>query len=117
MKSNLKRIICLLLCLCMTVGTFCLLTSCGKGNENIGNADGGDGQQDGSGNADGKVTVVRAVTLVERGKALSNLQLEEVEVDASAVPEGAVSAIKDVKGKFTSVVLFPGDYKIGRAHV
>lgn len=57
-----------------------------------------------------KVTVVRAITLVERGKALSNIHLQEIEVDPSVVPEGAIRTIKEVKGKFTNVVLYPGDY-------
>ena len=102
----------------MTIGTFAVLTSCGKddnteaGESKKENKESNDDAQNGDGaeTDDGKVTVVRAVTLVERGKALSNLHLEEIRVDPSVVPEGAISTIKEAKGKFANVVLYPGDY-------
>ena len=101
MNSLFKRIVCILLCLCMTAGTFLLLTSCGKGGEDSPEGD----QTD-----NGKITVLRALTLLEKGKRLSNSDFEEVVVDAASVPEGALTSADQVTSKYLNTILFPGDY-------
>ena len=108
MNSTLKRIICLLLCLCMTMGSLVLLSSCNdKGDTEESDDLGGSG---GEVQKDGKVTVVRAITLLERGRKLIRANLEEVRVDPSVVPEGAITDIKEAINMYTNAVFYPGDY-------
>ena len=85
------------------MGSVLLITSC-TGDDTDGGADGGEEQND------GKVTVVRAITLLERGRKLIRTNLEEVRVDPSVVPEGAITDIKQAINKYTDTVLYPGDY-------
>lgn len=92
----------------MTMGTLVLLSSC-KDKDDPANSDNIDGS-DGGEQDDGKVTVVRAITLLERGRKLIRANFEEVKVDPSVVPEGAITDIKQVINMYTNAVLFPGDY-------
>ena len=99
MKS-LKRILCMILCLCMTFGALTVLSSCNRGEET---------PQTTTDPNEGKVSVVRALEVLAAGTRIERKYFEEVMVDADTVPEGAYASIKDVANKFLQTAVYPGD--------
>ncbi len=100
MRSNrkFKRVICLALCLCMTLGAVTVLSSCHKQET----------EQPQATEVE-KVSVVRAIKTIEIGAKLKRTDFEEVMIDKEQVPEGAYSSISDIVNKFALVNLYSGD--------
>ena len=102
MRSNkiFKRVICAILCICMTLGAALVLASCNETEqEPVETVDP---------NAD-KVSVVRAIKTIAAGEKLKRTDFEEVMIDKDQVPEGAYSTIKEIVNKFAEVNLYSGD--------
>ena len=100
-NKNFKRILCAILCLCMTFGTLLTLTSCNSGS--------GEPIETTDPNAN-KVSVVRAIKTIEAGEKIKRADFEEVMIDKNLVPEGAYSTISEVVNKFLLVGVCSGDY-------
>lgn len=98
-NKNFKRILCAILCLCMTLGTLMLFASCDSAEQPA---------ETGDPNAN-KVSVVRAIKTIEVGSKIQRVDFEEVMIDKSLVPEGAYSTIKEVVNKFLTVNVYSGD--------
>lgn len=99
-NKNIKRILCAILCLCMTLGTLMALTSCNSGEETPAET------EDPNAN---KVSVVRAIKTIEIGSKIERADFEEVMIDKDVAPEGAYSTIKEVVNKFLKVNVYSGD--------
>lgn len=95
----------------MTLGAFLLMTSCDKNGNDTDTGDTGDSELNNA-SGDSKVVVLRAITLIESGTKLEKADFETVEVSSASVPEGAITNMDDAVGKYSSTVLFPGDYVI-----
>ena len=105
MKNNFKRLLCLILCLCMTMGAMIALSSC--------NAEPEDTSAESGETADpneGKVSVVRALKKMEAGSKIERANFEEVFVDPDTVPEGTFNTISQVVNKFITTTVYAGDY-------
>lgn len=100
MKNTIKRTVCLMLCLCMAIGTATMLSSCNNTEE---------APTETADPNEGKVSVVRALTVLEAGSKIERKNFQEVMVDSDSVPEGAYATIKEVANKFLRVKLYPGD--------
>lgn len=96
----------MILCLCMILGATLTFSSCNKEEVETEAPEAN------------KVTVVRVIKTVEAGTQIKRAALEEIEIDADQVPEGALSKIEDIINKFALVDLCSGDLifedKIGR---
>ena len=103
MKNTMKRLLCLVLCLCMTAGAMVMLSSCNRGEETP--------TETTDPNA-GKVSVVRALKKIEAGSKIERANFEEVMVDPDTVVEGAYSTIDQVVNKFVKVDVYAGDYLV-----
>jgi len=101
MKSNIKRVLSLLLCLCLTIGAVMALSSCNKEEEPT------ETQQ--TETPPQEITVIRPLTVIEEGRRLTRAMFQEVTVLDNSVPEGAVTDIKDITGKYLTTKLYPGD--------
>ena len=100
MKTT-KRILSVLLCLCLLLGTVMVFASCDQTEEPP--------KETADPNAN-KIQVVRAIKTVEPGSKIVRDQLEEVMVDKDLVPEGTVTSISDIVNKFYKVTVHSGDY-------
>ena len=58
---------------------------------------------------EGKVSVVRALIVMEAGTKVERRNFEEVWVDEGTVPADAYASIADVVNKFLTVKVYPGD--------
>jgi hypothetical protein len=58
---------------------------------------------------EGKVSVVRALIVMEAGTKVERRNFEEVWVDEGSVPADAFATIGDVVNKFLTVKVYPGD--------
>ena len=94
--KKFKRAVCMILCLCMMMGTVLTLASCKKEEEPV------------DPNAN-KVKVVRVIKTVEAGTQIKGTALEEVMIDRDQVPKGAFSSTADIINKFALVNLYSGD--------
>jgi len=103
MKNTFKRILCLVLCLCMTVGTMMLLSSCNSEEPEV---------TETADPTEGKVSVVRALKKMEAGSKVERANFEEIWVDPDTVPTGAYGSISDVVNKFLTTTVFAGDYLV-----
>lgn len=102
MKDNFKRSLCIILCLCMTMGALAAFSSCNS-----------TGEQQPTETTDptaSKVSVVRALKKLEAGSKIERASFEEVMVDPDTVPEGAYSTISEVVNKFVTTTVYAGDY-------
>ena len=99
MRSNkiFRRLVCALLCLCLTMGAFLTLTSCNK-----------EVQETEDPNAN-KATVLRAIRTIEAGSQLKRADFEEVMVDKDLIPGDAFTSVEEVINKFAAVNLYSGD--------
>lgn len=102
MKNTMKRLLCLVLCLCMTAGAMLMLSSC----------NGGETPSETTDPNVGKVSVVRALKKIEAGSKIERANFEEVMVDPDTVVEGAYSTIDEVVNKFVKVDVCAGDYLV-----
>ena len=102
-NKNFKRILCAILCLCMTLGTLALLTSCNSGEATPAETE--DPNKD-------KVSVVRAIKTIEVGSKIQRADFEEVMIHKDLVPEGAYATIKEVVNQFLKVNVYSGDFLV-----
>ena len=100
MKNKFKRVLCVTLCLLMTLGALGAFSSCNNAEET---------PSETTDPNEGKVSIVRALEELDAGTKIERKYFEEVMVDADTVPEGAYSTIKEVANKFLSVTVYAGD--------
>ena len=96
--SASSRIICLLLCMSMMLGML-LLTSCNT--EEPVAEEGGEVDY---------VLAVRVIDDIKIGGKLTNDRLEIVRVHPDAVPEGVISDLSDLRGKYAASQINVGDF-------
>lgn len=105
MKKQLKRIISLLLCLCMMMGALVSLASCGD------DADATEsGSGDGAATEPTTVTALRVVEAMNANERLKRDHMQEVQVSTADLPEGAITDIKEAIGKYLTVNVVAGEY-------
>ena len=95
MTAIRRRLLCVLLSLCMLLGAISL-TSCNLFSD--------------SSEGDELVEVLRVIDDIGVGGKFTNDRLTTVKVRASDLPEGAISDSSLLRNKYAAVRLYPGDY-------
>ncbi len=96
MKNNnlIKRIVCTVLCVCMAAGAVISFNSCMGGDTDEG----------------ALITAVRLIRDVNAGERITILDMEEINVLDTDVPEGTVNLTTDAINKYAVTNLCAGDY-------
>ena len=105
MKKS-KRIISLLLCLCLMLGSMAMLSSCNEDGGETGEAT----NPDGTPATPTTVTAIRALGAISKNERLKRNQLQQVVVSSSDLPEGAITDIQDAIGSYLTVDVVAGEY-------
>lgn len=100
--KNLKRVLCLTLCILMSLSVLAVFSSCDEQPEEAPKATGDI-------NAN-RVQVVRVIKTIEIGEKIVRDKLQEVMIEKEYVPEGTFASISDVVNKFATVKLYSGDF-------
>ena len=103
MKINKIRLLCALLCICLTLCA--AFVSCNSGEESVPAESGGNESK-----SEEKIEVLRALEDIESGAKIVAAKVETVLVCKSDLPEGTLSAADGVVGKFATDKIFAGDY-------
>lgn len=107
--KNIKRIISILLCLCMVLGVVLTMTSCKDKNNEDDTSDLGGAGAANNANVE-KIAVVRFTDNLRLGAKITEDKLELVELPATDVPLNAMKETKDIIGKFLTVPVYKGEF-------
>jgi len=117
MNNNLKRILSVLLCLCMVLGVVFTMASCGDDDSKeskSGETKKDNGAADSNNNVQTeeveKISVVRVVNNVKKGEKITEEMLEVVDLPITDVPINAIVDKTKIVGKYINEPLYKGEF-------